>query len=110
DLILKLLASYPIKGISHITGGSFPDKLGRILPEGCQAVLDSRSWSILPIFQLIQSLGRIPAEEMFQTFNMGIGMALVTDPQTGNSIVERFEEIKVIGRIEEGGRNVRILY
>jgi len=110
DLIMELLATYSIKGISHITGGGFPDKLGRILPERCQAILDSRAWSIPPVFRLIQTLGRIPPEEMFRTFNMGIGMALVTDPPTGESIVQHFEEIKIIGRIAEGERNVHILY
>lgn len=110
DLILKLLASYPLKGISHITGGGFPDKLGRILPEGCQAVLDSHSWLIPPIFQLIQSLGQISIEEMFRTFNMGIGMALVVDPQTGKSLVKEFNEIKEIGYLAEGKKQVRILY
>lgn len=110
DLILKLLASHPIKGISHITGGGFLEKLGRILPEGRQAIVNSLSWSILPIFHLIQTLGQIASEEMFRTFNMGIGMALVTDSQTGDAIVKSFEEIRVIGHIERGERCVRILY
>ncbi|MEO0069908.1 MAG: AIR synthase-related protein, partial [candidate division WOR-3 bacterium] len=110
DLVQELLGRYSIKGISHITGGGFPEKLGRILPEGCQALIDSRSWSILPIFRLIQTLGQISIEEMFRTFNMGIGMALVTDPQTGNSIVEQFKEIRPIGKILEGEKKVEILY
>jgi phosphoribosylformylglycinamidine cyclo-ligase len=110
DLVQELLGRYSIKGISHITGGGFPEKLGRILPKGCQALIDSRSWSVLPIFRLIQTLGQISTEEMFRTFNMGIGMALVTDPPTANSIVEQFKEIRPIGKILEGEKKVEILY
>ena len=78
--VLGLLgAQAPVKGIAHITGGSFREKLARILPEGTAAVLQKRSWPVPPVFRAIQSAG-VPAAEMYRTFNMGIGMVLALPP------------------------------
>ncbi len=66
-----------VKGMAHITGGGLTDNLPRILPEGCTAVIDSRSWSVPPLFDFLQEHGDIPDDDMYRTFNMGIGLVLV---------------------------------
>lgn len=82
--VLKLLEHFKegrkIKGIAHITGGAFYEKLTKILPEGKCFKIHKGSWEIPEIFQLIQEKGNVPEKEMFTTFNMGIGMALVVSP------------------------------
>lgn len=91
-----------IKGIANITGGSFYEKLARILPQGIDAVIDPKSWEPLPIFKKMQSKNEIPLKEMYSTFNMGIGMVLV---------LEKTEAVKIdggtiIGEIVKGTQSV----
>lgn len=72
-----LLSSIPAEkfhGLAHITGGGLVDNLPRILPNSCDAVIDTNSWRVPAIFRLLQTKGRLPASEMYQVFNMGIGM------------------------------------
>ena len=88
-----------IKGIAHITGGGFVGNIPRILPEGVAAHLKKRSWDILPIFKLIQKEGNIKEAEMYQVFNMGIGMTIVCSPQQVAKIVSILPQAKVIGEI-----------
>jgi phosphoribosylformylglycinamidine cyclo-ligase len=88
-----------IKGIAHITGGGFVGNIPRILPEGVAAHLKKRSWNILPIFKLIQKEGDIKEVEMYQVFNMGIGMTIVCSPQQVAKIVSILPQAKVIGGI-----------
>ena len=79
--ILKALRSYAIKGIAHITGGRFIENIPRILPDGVGAIVKEGSWPVKPIFQLISRWGNIGKLDMFNTFNMGIGMVVAC--QTG---------------------------
>lgn len=88
-----------IKGIAHITGGGFAGNIPRILPEGVAANLKKRSWDIPPIFKLIQKEGDIKEAEMYQVFNMGIGMTIVCSPQQVAKIVSILPQAKVIGEI-----------
>jgi len=90
------------KGIAHITGGGFVGNIPRILPEGLVAHVRKDSWDILPIFRLIQREGDIKEEEMYQVFNMGIGMAIVCSPQRVAKIVSVLPQAKVIGEINKG--------
>jgi len=110
--LLPLLAEVEVKGMAHITGGGLPDNLVRCLPEGCRAAVNRGAWPIPPVFGLIQRLGRVPEEEMYHTFNMGVGMVLVLSPEAAESAVERLaaagEEVHVIGSIEAGERAVAI--
>src|SRR4029079_11488932 len=72
-----LLASLPasaVKGLAHITGGGLVDNLPRVLPKGCDAVIDGSSWDVPAIFDHIQRGGKVDPHEMYQVFNMGIGM------------------------------------
>jgi phosphoribosylformylglycinamidine cyclo-ligase len=88
-----------IKGIAHITGGSFMGNIPRVLPQGVAAQLHKDSWDILSIFKLIQEKGDIEEAEMYQVFNMGIGMTIVCSPQQVAKIVNILPQAKVIGEI-----------
>jgi phosphoribosylformylglycinamidine cyclo-ligase len=72
--VRPVIESDRARGLAHITGGGITENLPRILPEGCTARIDRRAWSVPPIFDLIQRLGSVTDDEMFRTFNMGIGL------------------------------------
>jgi phosphoribosylformylglycinamidine cyclo-ligase len=106
----SLLASLPqgsLRGAAHITGGGLIDNLPRVLPANCRARIDSGTWKIPAIFQLIQSLGKVPPDEMWQVFNMGIGMALVV-PRGRLADVLAATKGRHIGSIIEGPGDVVI--
>ena len=92
-------ASPLIKAIAHITGGGFVGNIPRILPEGVAAHIKKHSWDILPIFKLIQKEGDIKETEMYQVFNMGIGMTIICSSQQVAKIVSILPQAKVIGGI-----------
>ena len=79
--VLKAIGKFPVKGIAHITGGAFYEKLTKIIPAGRCCAVRRGSWPVPKIFQHIQKKGRISTKEMFTTFNMGIGMILVVTPK-----------------------------
>lgn len=99
-----LLARLPggmIHGLAHITGGGLVDNLPRVLPKTCNAVIDTNSWHVSPIFQLIAEHGRIDRAEMYQVFNMGIGMVVIVserDAAKARSLLKAQQ----IGRVESG--------
>jgi phosphoribosylformylglycinamidine cyclo-ligase len=99
-----LLAKVPagvIKGLAHITGGGLIDNLPRILPSNCDAVIETKSWKVPRIFQILQQNGNIDLREMYQVFNMGIGMAAVVAEQNADRAMSILGA-KRIGRIERG--------
>jgi phosphoribosylformylglycinamidine cyclo-ligase len=98
-----------IKGMAHITGGGFVGNIPRILPEGVAAHIRKSSWDILPIFKLIQKEGNIKEEEMYQVFNMGIGMTIICSPQHVARIVSILPQAKVIGEIVKGKDKERVI-
>jgi phosphoribosylformylglycinamidine cyclo-ligase len=98
-----------IKGIAHITGGGFVGNIPRILPEGVAAHIRKDSWDILPIFKLIQQEGAIKEEEMYQVFNMGIGITIICSPQQVARIMSILPQGKVIGEIVKGKDKERII-
>jgi len=100
------------RGIAHITGGGITENLPRVLPEGCAAEVDRRSWSIPPIFRLLQQHGRITDDEMFRAFNMGLGLIVVCAPRDAerviNAIATAGEPNAIrIGFVVSGDRTVR---
>ena len=107
-----LIAKAPvgmIKGLAHITGGGLIDNLPRVLPKNCDAVIDTKSWRIPKLFQVLQKNGRIDRAEMFQVFNMGIGMVAIVsqrDAKRAASILRA----KLIGRIERGSGKTRLIF
>lgn len=85
--VLDLITKGGIKGIAHITGGGFTDNIPRVFPKGLGAVIDTDSWPVLPVFKWLQEVGRIDDHEMMRTFNMGIGMVLVVNPDAALKIL-----------------------
>jgi phosphoribosylformylglycinamidine cyclo-ligase len=109
--IRPLLRKPWLKGIAHITGGGITDNTPRILPPGCQAEIRLGTWPVLPIFDLIARRGRVPQDEMLQTFNMGIGLLLVVaEPNLEpvmSALRKKREKCWVIGRIVRGRSGVK---
>ena len=89
--VLKALEKFSIKGMAHITGGAFFEKMVKILPKGKCFAIDRTSWSVPKIFQIIQKKGKISDKEMFTTFNMGIGFVLVADKRSAPAVVKFFK-------------------
>jgi phosphoribosylformylglycinamidine cyclo-ligase len=87
----------------HNTGGGFIDNIPRILPKGYKAVLNTTTWPVPPIFPYLQKLGDIPEDEMYRTFNMGIGLLVIVDEAKATDIRHHFEavgeEAYIIGEI-----------
>lgn len=102
--ILSLLDSFELKGIAHITGGGITNNVPRILPRGTRAVIAKESWKTPPIFGLVQKMGRIAEQEMYRTFNMGIGLILVVSGGDLEAVQERLRGLEVeallVGRVE----------
>ncbi len=110
--ILSLLEKVPVKSISHITGGGFYENIPRSLPDGIAAKIDRSAVKVLPIFDLIAKTGNIPERDMFNTFNMGVGMCVVVDKADADKAVEALraagEDAYVIGSLIESGEGVVI--
>ncbi len=104
--LLNAMEKFEVKGMSHITGGGFIENIPRMLPEGVGAEIDYGSWPIPPIFDLLQETGNLNREEMFNIFNMGIGMVLAIDEADLHELLQLLEEqgekAYIIGRIKEG--------
>ena len=108
--MLKLFESVTVKGVSHITGGGFYENIPRSIPEGLHAVIDRASLKIPPIFELIKTAGGIPERDMFNTFNMGVGMVAVVAASDAEkalgTLAAAGEEPFVVGEIAEGDEGV----
>ncbi|MBQ2737630.1 MAG: phosphoribosylformylglycinamidine cyclo-ligase [Clostridia bacterium] len=108
--VLELLKSVNVKGISHITGGGFYENLPRAIPDGLSAKITKSAVKVLPIFDLIQKTGDIPERDMYNTYNMGVGMAITVakeDVGTALEILTRMgEDAYIIGEIVEGDDGV----
>jgi phosphoribosylformylglycinamidine cyclo-ligase len=110
DAIQPLLDDRRIKGMAHITGGGITDNLPRILPEGCDAVIDRSAWEVPPVFQWLQRTGHVPVDDMLRTFNMGIGMIVAVGEADVDIVLRGLrssgESPIVIGSVREGSRGV----
>lgn len=105
-----LMASIPsgaLKGAAHITGGGLVDNLPRVLPADCDAEIDAASWKIPAIFEAIRAGGKVPREEMYQVFNMGVGMVLIVSPRSADAVCQKTKG-RVIGKIVPGSGAVAI--
>ena len=98
-----------IVGIAHITGGSFYDKIERILPENIRVVIEKNSWKVPKIFKLVQEKGKVLQDDIYRTLNMGIGMVLIVRPETALRVKKFFKGAKAIGYIKKGNRGVEII-
>ncbi|MBA3007171.1 MAG: phosphoribosylformylglycinamidine cyclo-ligase [Proteobacteria bacterium] len=101
--VLGVLKHYKINGMVHNTGGGFIDNVPRILPRTCKAIIDCSSWKIPPVFTFLSEKGNIPMEEMYRTFNMGIGLMAIVEESVADDIVHHFgalgEQAYIIGEI-----------
>ena len=101
--VLNVIKNYSLNGMVHNTGGGFIDNIPRILPAGCKAVIDAKAWTPHPIFSFLERMGEIPSEEMYRTFNMGIGLLIITGEDQVGDICHHFEalgeEPYIIGEI-----------
>jgi phosphoribosylformylglycinamidine cyclo-ligase len=101
--VLALARDGLLHAAAHITGGGFTENIPRALPEGLAPVIDRGSWPEPPIFELVRSAAGASDEDMFATFNMGIGMVLVADPADADEILERCAgRAHRIGRVDRG--------
>ena len=104
--ILALLEQVTVRAISHITGGGFYENIPRSLPDGFGAEIEKSSLKILPIFDLIQKVGDIPERDMFNTFNMGVGMSVIVKKEDAEKAVEILkangEDAYIMGKIVKG--------
>ena len=110
--VLKLLEKVDVKGISHITGGGFYENIPRSIPDGLCAKIDKASVKILPIFDLIAKTGNIPERDMFNTYNMGVGMSIVVPASQKDEalkiLTECGEDAYVIGEIITGEEKIEL--
>ena len=110
--VLAVMKALAVKSVAHITGGGFYENIPRSLPEGRRAIICKRVVDRHPLFELIQKAGDIPERDMYNTFNMGVGMTLIVgkdDAQRAVSILtENGEDAKVIGYIDDGERGVEL--
>lgn len=110
--VLALLEQVKVKGISHITGGGFYENIPRSIPDGLGAVIERKAVRVLPIFDLIAKEGNISERDMFNTFNMGVGMSIVVAREDAERAVEILkangEDAYVIGKIENSEDKITI--
>ena len=111
--ILELLSKVEVKGISHITGGGFYENLPRMLKEGVSLEIDKNSYEVPNIFEAIMGKGNIPERDMYNTFNMGIGMTVIVSKKdvdkTLEILKEQGEEAYIIGQVIQGNKEIKIV-
>jgi phosphoribosylformylglycinamidine cyclo-ligase len=100
-LVGPLLDGGRIKGLAHITGGGITDNLPRVLPHGTAAVVDAAAWEVPPIFRWLQRNGKVPSDDMMRTFNMGVGLVIVTAHDKAEQLMEELAA--------RGGRDTRVI-
>lgn len=122
DVLLAVHRSYfacldpllsDVKALAHITGGGLPGNLDRILPERCDAVVETSTWTIPHVFRVLGDAGSVAGEEMFRTFNMGVGMVVVTAPEKADIVMRELVgggcEPWVLGEVKPGSGRVRLV-
>jgi len=110
--ILDLKNKFEIKGIAHITGGGFIENMPRMLPEGLGINIFRGSWPVLPIFEILRSIGNVDERNMFNTFNMGIGMVLAVDAEIAEDMLKylnsSIEHAYLIGEVVSGRNGLEL--
>ena len=110
---LAAIEASEVHGVSHITGGGFYENLPRCIPDGLCARIEKKNIKIPAIFTLLQREGNIPEHDMYNTYNMGVGMAMIVSAETANAALEALRangcEAYVVGEIVEGEEKVELL-
>jgi phosphoribosylformylglycinamidine cyclo-ligase len=112
DAFSKISGVAKVKAMAHITGGGIGDNLARVLPRSCDARIRTGSWPVPGIFRFLQRGGEVDETEMYQVFNMGLGMTLVVDPDDENRILTGFEDSLgacAVGEIVQGEGKVTLV-
>ncbi len=108
--VLAAIQAADVKAISHITGGGFYENIPRMLKEGMSAKIEKAAVPVCPIFDLIQKVGNIPERDMFNTFNMGVGLCMAVSKETAQNALDALsaagEEAVALGEVTEGGKEV----
>ncbi len=111
--LLKLIDEIGINTVSHITGGGFIENVPRMLPDGLKAVIRKGTWNVLPVFDLMRKKADIPERDMYNTFNMGIGMVVAVDADKADAAVKCLEnsgeKAYIIGELVNGEKGVEII-
>ena len=111
--LLTLIRTIPVHGLSHITGGGLVDNIPRVIPDGLEVILERKSWRSEPIFEWLQTQGRVADEEMYRVFNCGIGMTVQVSASDADKAIallsEAGQEALVIGEVATGTRGVVIV-
>jgi phosphoribosylformylglycinamidine cyclo-ligase len=114
--VLKVIKEVRLKAIAHITGGGFIDNIPRVLPDGLDALIRKGIWPVPDVFHEIQKRGNLPESEMFRTFNMGVGMAVICSEEDSEAVLESFKTCGMscwdIGRLvsgKSGEKKVRLI-
>jgi len=115
SIIRPLLGAQRIKGMAHITGGGITDNLPRVLPRGMNAQVRLGSWEVPPLFRWLQDGGRVPQEDMLRTFNMGVGLILVTAPSNAEPLRQELaarggRDTHIIGEVVAGEGEPSVVY
>lgn len=112
DTVMKVLNKHEVNGMVHITGGGFYENIPRIIPEGLGVKVNLKSWNVPPIFNLIQDQGNVETDEMFKTFNMGIGYVFVVKESYAEDIIKAVEEndekAYIIGTVSKAVDGVKL--
>jgi phosphoribosylformylglycinamidine cyclo-ligase len=102
----------PVKAFAHITGGGFVDNIPRVLPDTLDVVIRKGSWDMLPIFKMIEARSGVPDDELYQVFNMGIGMITIVTPEKAQAVLKFIQSQKhkawVIGEVVKGKGEARV--
>ena len=100
--IMRLHNEISIKSVSHITGGGFYENIPRSIPDGFSAKIEKGAVKVLPIFDVLQKTGNIPERDMFNTYNMGVGMSIVVSKNDADKALEILDDAYIIGEIIKG--------
>lgn len=98
-----------VHGIAHITGGSFYDKIERVLPDNCRVVIDKNAWEVPEIFKLVQKKGKIADKEIYRVLNMGIGMVLIVKQSAAPKVLKSLKGSKEIGFVVKHKKGVDVV-
>jgi phosphoribosylformylglycinamidine cyclo-ligase len=110
--VLGLLDTFAVKGMAHITGGGLPGNVARIIPEGLRANIVIQTERIPKIFEILQKLGKVPSDDMYSTFNMGVGFVLIVKADDERAVIERLSNLGetsfCLGSVEETREKERV--
>lgn len=107
--LLQKIPEGTIHGLAHITGGGLIDNLPRVLPKTCDAMIETKSWRVPTIFEILQRNGKVPRSEMYQVFNMGIGMVAIVSGKDAGKVARQLKA-KRIGRVVRGKGKTQLMF